>query len=227
MAIIKLGSIATDIVGKVGGQVFQQSEYGTVIRNNHFRRSRQNAVNYKRRALIGYLSTSARNLSDSARTICANNGAQFTRATKQGPATPYNWYSWYMSFGFNRLLIGLLPIATAVTPTPEPNWDSFAIGDESGTTNWEITGIDDFDNTWTAVIRASAPVVPGAAFRRGKMKIIQISAGASGPIAITRANYNTVFGNIPSGSYCYFQVDWIFNATGQAAGPKITKADAQ
>lgn len=227
LAVLKLSGLVTSITGKMGGTVFQNGSGATIAKNNRYKRSRQNPQCYKRRALLAQIAQKARNLTDEQKTICAANGALFTRPTKAGPSTPYNWYAWYVSFGLNRVLLGGAPIATAVEPVSTPSWASFAIGDEEGTTNWLMTGVSSFDNAWTAVIEASQPVPDSAAFRPGQMKIIAFATGASADVTILMDDYVNVFGTIPSGRFVWFRVSWIYSATGQRSTAKITKADAQ
>ena len=227
MAILKMGGLSTSIVGKIGGQVFQNGTYGTVIKNNRYKRSRQTSVNYKQRSRFAYLAAVGRNLSTEQRAEKTASGLLFTRPTKAGPNTTYDWFSLNMAFNGNLQTIGAPLVLGGFLPVTPPDIDGWAVGYESGTLNWEMSGLDDLDTPWYYVIEASGPVDKWAAFRGGRMKIIQTGVGVAGNIVIDRTNYNSVFGTIAFGQNLWFRITCVLSTTGQAGSPRITKADAQ
>jgi hypothetical protein len=227
MAILKMGGIGTSIVGKIGGQVFQNGTYGTVIKNNRYKRSRQTTVNYKQRSRFAYLAAVGRSLTEAERAEKTATGLLFTRPTKAGPNTTYDWFSLHMAFNGNLQTIGQSIIVGGFLPETPPNIDDWAVGFETGTINWEMSGLNALDTPWYYVVEASGPVDPYAAFRGGRMKIIQTGVGVAGNIVIDRSNYNLVFGDIKTGQQLWFRITCVLSTTGQAGTPRITKADAQ
>lgn len=227
MAIIKMGGLITEITGKIGGAVFQQGTYGNVMKNNRFKRSRQSAIAYEKRSMFTYLSQYGRGLSQANRDAKTGSGALITRPTKQGPATPYDWWSFHMSFNGKLYEIGQTLVNGGFTAPAMPDETGFIFGDELGTTNWNLKNANTVTPDYYVIFKASAPVPTANAYRPGRMKTIQISVGISADIAVLRTNYEAVFGTIATGQFAWFAWQIVEKNTGYYSQPKITKADAQ
>lgn len=227
MAILKMGGLGTSIVGKIGGQVFQNGTYGTVIKNNRYKRSRQSSVNYRQRSRFADLAALGRSLTAGQRAAKTAAGLLFTRPTKAGPNTTYDWFSLNMAFNGNLQTIGAPLVLGGFLPETPPNIDGWAVGYESGSLNWEMSGLGALDAPWYYVVEASGPVDKYAAFRGGRMKLIQTDIGVAGNIVIDRNKYDLVFGEIATGQSLWFRITCILSTTGQAGTPRITKSDAQ
>lgn len=227
MAVIKLSGLATSIVGKMGGSVFQNSTYGTIMKNNRFKRSRQNPLNFEKRSMFAYLANLGRSLTDAQRTAKTNSGALVTRPTKQGPDTPYDWWSFHMAFNANLLLCGL-PLNLGGWDVPEmPDVSLLSVGPTEGSTNWDITGSADIDEGYHILIFASAPTTDQSSFRQGRMKLLDIKPTDGTTLSFSKGDYITMFGSISAGTPVWFQLRIVEDTTGYSSLPKITKADAQ
>lgn len=198
MAIIKFSGLVTDIVGKLNGSVLQGSEYGTVLRNNCYGKSAKSIASFKSRSSFASSANFSSNLSPAYKSDWVTQMALLTRPTKQGPATPYNWYNGMMAFNGKLKSIGLPPNARWLVGNPMEDMGSITAILEAGTgPNYEIDSTLAGSGLFNIVIRISPAVRKNTAYKSSIMRIVsfaQVNSGTSwsipDPAVVALFGYN-------------------------------------
>lgn len=121
MAKIKLGTIVTDISGKVGGNVFAKNKAGAYIRRKSTISNPQSVAQMLVRGVFASLSQGWRNLSDVNRQSWIDGAANFMRMNVFGDNVKLSGKALFQSLNQNLLNVGLAQIDTCPVPSEVPS----------------------------------------------------------------------------------------------------------
>jgi hypothetical protein len=113
MALVKLGSIITEISGKIGGQVIQRGRAGQTMMNlGRPPRSQSNATS-ERKSNFSNVATTWRGLAPSDVAAWNALASTMTRLNKFGDSYVPTGFQIYQEFSLNATLFGAFPLASA------------------------------------------------------------------------------------------------------------------
>lgn len=223
MALLKMGSLVTQISGKIGGQTFGTGQGGQYVKNtgsyiNKLTQSRS-VVNSR----LSSLSNSWRSLTTSQKNSWSAAAPNFPYVNRLGESRVYSGYNLYMKFNGNRALLGLSPVSTAPVPFV---FTDFLEDDFNLDTNSMFISLDDTTADCTYVVFASNPSSSGSNFNVKGLRFIKIGVGGSNPVTIDfTTEYQSIFGVPKIGSRIFVRVFMYETASGIKSGFFLDKND--
>lgn len=139
MAVVKYGSIITDIKGKIGGQVFQGSQYGPIMRNNY---KGSNARNYDitdTNKNLAILATQWSDLSESQQQGWSDGAYQFPVKDKFGNDMILSGWNLFVHLNYYVMFLNESIITDCPTPVSEIQLYDCAGTYSIGAETFEIT----------------------------------------------------------------------------------------
>lgn len=200
MAVVKYGSIVTEIKGKVNGQVFQKGNNGLILRTRAYSQGRTSQVFTKAKnnmSTIARLWASIDIVSQGMWTAAAPDWPFYD---KFGNAYVGSGYQYFVAFNTLLLTRGL---ATVTMPQPvvanEANTVNVVSASYSGTYDLYMNNV--YSQFGSMVIRASPPSSGSKAYGAYKLKTLH-TFGTNGAIVFSfKGYYFQRFGLPNTGSY--------------------------
>lgn len=206
MAVVKYGSIVTEIKGKIGGTVFQGGISGPVAGNkNHLsisnvtlgkqNRSTSSKI-FNQHGTLAYIAGFWQQLTDLERAAWNAAAIGFPFKNKFGEMYTGSGYQVYMSLAINSLNMGQGLLSDPPIPSALAVASPYTIEPFTDPNTFEITTTVNPNSI--IVIYATTPLSAGVAMRTSFLKAItKFDEGASMPADLTAA-YKAVYGHIPN-----------------------------
>jgi hypothetical protein len=197
MARIQTGAVITDIRGKLGGSIFQQTQGGLSIRNSSTPVNKHSAVQSSRRALLFQLQSNWRSLTDNQRTVWQQWADYQILAYGRFKTSGYTGHMAYIQINFYLSMLGQTLIDTPVwTAYSLPNllFDDIFLTDNLVARSTESP----FQNSFLIVARISAPLSGSQITRPSRLRFISAQ-----PLLPTTWTVRTSAANNDWISVCY------------------------
>lgn len=185
MAIIKLGTLATDIRGAVGGTIFSRNRGGAYARKNTAPTNPQTAGQTTARASLANVSGEWRNLTSGEKNAWNNAAPNFPYTNAVGDVQTYSGQQLFLKL--NNMIKTLDPTAAILTSPPAPS--SLTTIDQATVTLTNVAGVLTFDGTinTTTVLPAGQELLVYASAPK--------SAGVTAPSSA--GQYKTMLAQVP------------------------------
>lgn len=143
MALVKYGSLVTELKGKVGGQVFQGSMYGPILRNEYKGSTKRSYVSTEANMVISELAAEWNELSNEQRQGWSDNAWMFPVLDKFGNTMVLDGYNCFVHLNFILAEFGETLIENVPSENAGPH-----IYEVTGTIHYDLEQFDlDFTDT--------------------------------------------------------------------------------
>ena len=226
MAIATFGTIVTDLIGKVGGNVFQRGSSGSIMRRKGLAKNPQTEAQMDVRSHMSDSSMNWDSLTDGERVMWSNT-AELYPETKKGRTLKLSGFAFYSKLNRNLQEIGQ-PIQSVVPTMGQPeSFDDFSV---NATTT---PGTEDIKLFISSAITADNKVIVYATPRmrpgnRSSKKTVR-KIGVLDSTFITGGSIKNMYiakfgGLLQTGEKATFEIKSVVIASGYAGLPKTTTA---
>lgn len=207
MALIKLGSIVTDLAGSAGGSTIQNSRAGYILRNKPTPCNPDTSKQFLIRSKIQYLQRAWINLNDQQRQEWNEFPKWANQHTKANSQVLLNGHDLFLKFQLFRLLYGQ-PLLSTILYRPWPDVPLFSSLYIS-LPQFIISFSKSFSKfTYFPVIKLSKPFSIHKSFRSSTVRFMQIPFSST-QFRTLRDYYIPYFGFIPNvGDYVFLSIEW-------------------
>lgn len=225
MAVVKYGTIVTEIKGKMGGNVFQGGISGptcgikahisktSVALGKQDRSTARKLIN--QHGNLAMLAGYWRKMSDVDRAAWSTAAVGFPFKNKFGEMYTASGFQVYMSLNLNLMAIGVSMIT--VPPAPVVTVPTPAFTMVTGGSSDPFTFNTVVPSNYKVILLGTSQMSPGQNFVPSRLKAIQVfDHSFSGPSSVTDA-YIDVFGSVRDNGNVWFATRAISTDTGQAA----------
>jgi len=226
MAVIRLGSIVTDIVGRVGGQNFQRSAFGNILRNISTKRNFQKVVQLAPlttnvKGKFAYVTQFYKTLTPTQISIYQAACPSFPRINKYGVTyTP----SAFQLFCEMNLVLNLLGLDIQTSPPTVSTFVSavYTVVYNSAAPSLVITQSTPFTaSPYRTVVTACTYQSNGLAVQAGRMKILVVNQfNIANPTLNILSLIISTFGPVHTGTTIYVGVKQVNVTTGELNKPQ-------
>jgi hypothetical protein len=224
MALLKTGSLITDLNGKLGGQSFQRSRQGLTLQNSpgHINKINNNTTSsraYAKRFYSGW-----RSLTDDQRMAWRSRALITSYTNVFGNSYKLTGFMLYVKSNILITLCGISPINIPGNFSPALALTSIIITIVSGVSISVAFTVTPLNASNRLFIYASYPVSKGISFNSKILKLVYISpASASSPEIIT-SPYLSTFGILPVTGQRVFFSAFIFHTVSALKSATISIA---
>lgn len=193
MASAQYGVIITELKGKVAGQVFQQGNTSTILRNKGYRKGSTTNLSSESKIRMQSVTQAWRNLDDEDRAAWSAAAENWTFTNKFGVPYQGSGFQVFSAYNNNRIVMGLAPVTSpgAVTSSLDPG----AIGvDSNWPGNFSVAWGNALDTDNRLAIYASNMISPGRNTNNAKLRLVAVASGASTAFWEFSAQYVALYG---------------------------------
>lgn len=222
MAVVKYGSIVTEIKGKVGGSVFQGGISGPIVGNKAHLSISSVRLGKQQRSTsdklitqhnnLGWAASNWKSLSSLDRAAWDAAAISFPFKNKFGDMYTGSGFQVYMQMNINSLMLNMGLVSSPPTPAILAVAQPFTIGAATDPNTFSFETVVDANTM--IIVYATSPISPGLKLVPSMLKAIAMFGdSAVFPFDITAA-YKKVFGTIPSSGFTWWQckptslLDW-------------------
>lgn len=216
MALLKMGSIVTNISGKVGGQTFGVGRSGQYLKNTGSYINKQTPLRRLQNSRISYLTGIWRTLNQNDRNAWNNVATNFPKVNRVGDSRILSGFNLFVQFNANRIMHGLQVNNNAPAPYSFNQFamDSYVISDGGMVIDFEVTDVNCF-----YAIFASNPVSAGASQNLKGLRLMRTFDGLNLSQTIDYSgNYFSTFGRPQKDMRVFIRVYQYFKDSGQKSG---------
>lgn len=217
MALLKMGSLVTQISGKIGGQTFGTGQGGQYVKNTGSYVNKLTTSRTVVNSRLSYLANSWRALTTAQKNSWSAAATNFPYVNRLGESKVYSGYNLYMKFNGNRLLWGDSPVSTAPVPFV---FSEFALSIDTLEPGFMEVSITPTTTGYEYLFFVSNPSSAGSNFNQKGLRLVKAVTGvtaASTPVDLY-SEYEAIFGAIKSGTRFFFRVYQYEKATGIKSG---------
>lgn len=221
MALIKFGMMMTDARGKLGGQVFTKTRSGATVRTKVTPTNPQTTAQQTSRNILGSLSASWRNLSESDRQGWLSSVDLFSKTNIFGDSYKPSGKNLYVGLNANLLSIGATPSDSAPDLADVPVYILESIGIEVGLGIIDLNASTAYPGAgFTVVFQATKPMSAGRYNFSGQFATFYTYSSTLAPTPSTvYGAYVSKFGAPQEGNKVAIRAFVIVNASGQKGVP--------
>lgn len=219
MAKIKFTAFLAEARNKVAGSVFSKNAYGNYVRTKVSPSNEQTTHQMAQRQMLGSLSASWRDLSQSERQSWADATESFLRTDVFGDQLKLSANALFISLNKNLLNAGQSTIDTAPSPEPMP---TIAISDlkaDKSTPKLEFTvSPSTIPSGFSLAVKATGNISPGKHYVKNLLRFIGTESASSGTVDII-SDWQDRFSIPVTGQRISVQAYLINETSGQAGVP--------
>lgn len=222
MAKIKMGSIVTDMSGKLGGHVYAKNKGGNYVRTKATPSNPQTPAQMSIRGIFASISSGWSALTDAGRESFNGFVSSYGRTDIFGDLRNPTGKALYQRLNNNLAISDQALLSACVAPIVVP----FAnlVGANASVAGADFNATLDGVTTGSKVLIFATPSLSkGTKFVKNRLRLIKISAGAIAGDFDFKADYVSKFGALTAGANIYVGVK-VINANGQSSPIETIKA---
>ena len=222
MAKIKMGSIVTDMSGKLGGHVYAKNKGGNYVRTKATPSNPQTPAQMSIRGIFASISSGWSALTDAGRESFNGFVSSYGRTDIFGDLRNPTGKALYQRLNNNLAVSDQALLSACVAPIVVP----FAnlVGANASVAGADFNAILDGVTTGSKVLIFATPSLSkGTKFVKNRLRLVSVSAGSVAADFDFKSEYVAKFGALTVGANIYVGVK-VINANGQASPIETIKA---